>query len=66
MFDNPFKAKLERKILAKLESEVAELNQKVSELSDDIATKWTSIRKTMDDIASLGQDPETESEPTVE
>ena len=66
MFDNPFQAKLERKILAKLESEVAELNQKVSELSDDIATKWTSIRKTMDDIASLGQDPETESEPTVE
>ena len=52
--------------MAKLESEVAELNQKVSELSDDIATKWTSIRKAMDDIASLGQDPETESEPTVE
>ena len=48
--------------MAKLESEVAELNRKVSELSDDIATKSNAIKKTLDGILNLGQSPEKENE----
>jgi len=54
-------AKLENKILAKLESEVAELNAKVNNLSDTIASKANHMAKTTDVIISSQLNNENDS-----
>ena len=57
-----FQDKLETKILAELVSEVADLNSKVSVVGHDIACRYSTIRKTMEDIEQMGQESDKDNE----
>ena len=48
--------------MAKLSSEVTDLNMEVSMLSDEIASRYSTIKKTLEDIEQMGQESDHENE----